>query len=136
MEGLENIQVADQPKIPGQSSAKPSSPKKITADSAAYREITPRDPVEVSLRSLLAAGVHFGHQTSRWDPKMAPFIHSVKNGIHIINLPLTLQYWQAARQAIVDCCARGGNVLFVGTKKQAQDIVIEEKVERYIFNWP
>ena len=127
MEGFDNIKAlegtnpAPQPPVSAQSAI-----AKSRSESAAHRELIAREPVEITLRSLLAAGVHFGHQTSRWEPKMAPYIHSVKNGIHIINLPQTLQYWQAAREAVVNCCARGGNVLFVGTKKQAQDIVIEE----------
>ncbi|MBL7662910.1 30S ribosomal protein S2 [bacterium] len=85
-----------------------------------------RAPVEVSLQTLLQAGVHFGHQTSRWNPRMAPYLYAVKNGIHIINLPKTLQCWQYARKVIVDTTSRGGSVLFVGTKKQAQDVIIEE----------
>lgn len=82
--------------------------------------------VEISLQTLLQSGVHFGHQTSRWHPQMGPFIHSVRNGIHIISLPKTIQYWQRAREAIVDIVGNGGSVLFVGTKKQAQEAVAEE----------
>lgn len=89
-------------------------------------DLEPRDAVEISLRSLLQAGVHYGHQTSRWNPKMAGNIHSVRNGIHIINLPKTMQAWEAARKAIVDIASKGGQVLFVGTKKQAQDAMVEE----------
>jgi small subunit ribosomal protein S2 len=88
--------------------------------------VQPRQPVELSLRTLLSAGVHFGHQTSRWNPAMAPFIHSTRNGIHIINLPKTVSAWVKARRAIVDIAANGGKVLFVGTKKQAQDPIVEE----------
>lgn len=94
--------------------------------SAMSLELEPREEVEVSLRSLLNAGAHFGHQTSRWNPAMAPYIHSVRNGIHIINLPKTLQAWEKARKVIVSVAARGGQVLFVATKKQAQDAIIEE----------
>ncbi len=89
-------------------------------------DITPRDPVEISLRSLLEAGVHFGHQTARWNPAMAKYIYGVRNGIHVVNLPKTIECWTEARQAIVDVAARGGSVLFVGTKKQAQDAIVEE----------
>ena len=89
-------------------------------------EIQDREPVEVSLRSLLQAGVHFGHQTARWAPSMAPYIHSARNGIHIVNLPHSIAAWEIARQAIVELCSRGGNVLFVGTKKQASDAIAEE----------
>ena len=89
-------------------------------------EIPPRDPVEVNLQSLLQAGVHFGHQTSRWNPKMAPFIHSAKNGLHIISLPRSIVCWELARKAIVEIAANGGNILFVGTKKQAQPVIALE----------
>ena len=89
-------------------------------------EIPDRPPVEVNLRTLLQAGVHFGHQTSRWSPAMAPYIHSSRNGIHIVNLPHTLQAWEQAREVIVKTAAAGGNVLFVGTKKQAADAVVQE----------
>lgn len=82
--------------------------------------------VEVSLRTLLEAGVHYGHQTSRWHPAMAPYIYGVRNGIHIINLPRTIQNWKLARQAILDVVSTGGNVLFVGTKKQAQEAIEQE----------
>jgi small subunit ribosomal protein S2 len=89
-------------------------------------DLEPREPVEISLRGLLQAGVHYGHQTSRWNPKMAQYIHSVRNGIHIINLPKTIQCWEAARKEIIRITSKGGQVLFVGTKKQAQDAIVEE----------
>lgn len=85
-----------------------------------------RPKAEVSLRTLLQAGAHFGHQTSRWFPGMAPYIYTARNGIHIINLPKTVQTWKVARQAIVEMASDGGSILFVGTKKQAQDAVMEE----------
>lgn len=85
-----------------------------------------RPKVEVTLQSLLEAGAHFGHQTSRWCPAMAPYIYTSRNGIHIINLPKTVQAWDRAKKAIENIVGRGGNVLFVGTKKQAQDAVMEE----------
>ncbi len=74
----------------------------------------------VSMRQLLEAGVHFGHQTRRWDPKMRPFIFTERNGIHIIDLRQTLQKVEEAAALIRDTTASGGVVLFVGTKKQAQ----------------
>lgn len=89
-------------------------------------EVEERAPVEINLRTMLEAGVHFGHQTSRWTPAMRPFIHTSRNGIHIISLPKTLQQWQVARKTIVDIAAAGGNALFVGTKKQSQEIIEEE----------
>ena len=78
------------------------------------------------LRSLLDAGVHFGHQTKRWNPKMRPFIYGARNGIHIIDLDQTTRLFKRAYDFIVETVGRGGHVLFVGTKRQAQDIVIEE----------
>ncbi len=80
----------------------------------------------VSMRELLEAGVHFGHQTRRWNPKMRPYIFTERNGIHIIDLQQTIPAMQAAYEFIADLTARGQKVLFVGTKKQAQDIVAEE----------
>ncbi|MDR2337845.1 MAG: 30S ribosomal protein S2 [Deltaproteobacteria bacterium] len=96
--------------------------KKIEEKNPA-EELPARESVEINLQTLLQAGVHFGHQTSRWNPKMAPFIHSVRNGVHIISLPRSLVCWEIARKAVVEIAANGGNILFVGTKKQAQDIV-------------
>ncbi len=86
----------------------------------------PAATVEVTLQTLLQAGAHFGHQTSRWHPAMAPFIYGNRNGIHILHLPKTLDLWRAARKVIVDTVANGGQILFVGTKKQAMTSVIEE----------
>ncbi|RMD86565.1 MAG: 30S ribosomal protein S2 [Candidatus Dadabacteria bacterium] len=83
-------------------------------------------PVEISIQSLLKAGAHFGHQTDKWNPKMAKYIYGAKSGIHIINLDLTLKAWREARKAVVNATARGGSVLFVGTKRQARRIVEEE----------
>jgi small subunit ribosomal protein S2 len=79
----------------------------------------------VTMRELLEAGVHFGHQTRRWDPKMRPYIFSERNGIHIIDLRQTLDACERAAQFIQDTVADGGTVLFVGTKKQAQSVVQE-----------
>jgi len=80
----------------------------------------------VSMKSLLEAGVHFGHQTKRWNPKMRPYIFTERNGIHIIDLQQTVKGMQDAYKYVVDLVAGGGKVLFVGTKKQAQDAVKEE----------
>ena len=79
----------------------------------------------VTMRELLEAGVHFGHQTRRWDPKMRPYIFSERNGIHIIDLRQTLEACERAAQFIQDMVTDGGTVLFVGTKKQAQSVVRE-----------
>jgi small subunit ribosomal protein S2 len=77
------------------------------------------------MRQLLEAGVHFGHQTRRWDPKMRPFIFGERNGIHIIDLRQSLDQIERAAQFIQDTTAAGGSVLFVGTKKQAQGAIRE-----------
>ncbi|MBO9456796.1 30S ribosomal protein S2 [Paracoccus sp. R12_1] len=75
---------------------------------------------EFSLRQLLEAGVHYGHQTQRWNPRMAEFIYGDRNGIHIVDLTQTVQMLDAALQVVRDTVAKGGRVLFVGTKRQAQ----------------
>jgi small subunit ribosomal protein S2 len=80
----------------------------------------------ISMRALLEAGVHFGHNTGRWNPKMRPYIFGARNGIHIIDLQHTVRLFRQAFQAVIDTCARGDLVLFVGTKKQAADVMYEE----------
>ncbi len=83
-------------------------------------------PRVVSIKALLEAGAHFGHQTNRWNPKMRPYIYTARNGIHIIDLQKTVLGLTAAYRFISDVTARGEKVLFVGTKKQAQEAVVEE----------
>jgi small subunit ribosomal protein S2 len=78
-----------------------------------------------TMRQLLEAGVHFGHHTRRWNPKMKPFIFGVRNGVHIIDLQQSVPMLHRSLQAVRDVAAGGGRVLFVGTKRQAQDIVAE-----------
>ena len=80
----------------------------------------------VSMRQLLEAGVHFGHQTRRWNPKMKPYIFAERNGIHIIDLAQTVKGLDVALAAVSETVARGEQVLFVGTKKQAQEPVAQE----------
>ena len=80
----------------------------------------------ISMKSLLEAGVHFGHQTGRWNPKMKPYIFGSRNGIHVIDLQKTSQLFDRAFYFIRDVVAQGDKLLFVGTKKQAQGIVLEE----------
>ncbi len=82
----------------------------------------------VSMKQLLEAGVHFGHQTRRWNPKMAPYIFAERNGIYIIDLQKTVKKLDEAYKFIADIAAEGGEVLFVGTKKQAQDSIREEAI--------
>ena len=78
-----------------------------------------------TMRQLLEAGVHFGHHTRRWNPKMSPYIFGVRNGVHVIDLEQTVPMLHRAMQAVRDVVAGGGRVLFVGTKRQAQEKVAE-----------
>jgi small subunit ribosomal protein S2 len=91
---------------------------------------------DFSLRQLLEAGVHFGHQTQRWNPRMAPFIYGQRNGIHIVDLTQTVPMLDAALNAVRETVARGGRILFVGTKRQAQKPIAEaaEKCAQYYMN--
>jgi small subunit ribosomal protein S2 len=87
----------------------------------------PPPPTQViSMKQLLEAGVHFGHQTKRWNPKMKPYIFGARNGIYIIDLQKTVGLFRRAYAFVAEIVGRGGTVLFVGTKKQAQDAVAEE----------
>ncbi|MDD3620706.1 MAG: 30S ribosomal protein S2 [Desulfobulbaceae bacterium] len=81
---------------------------------------------QVTMRQMLEAGLHFGHQTRRWNPKMKPYIYGPRNGIYIINLDATMRQFRHAYEFTVDLVAGGGNLLFVGTKRQAQDIITQE----------
>ena len=87
----------------------------------------------ISLKQLLDAGVHFGHQTRRWNPKMAPYIFTERNGIYIIDLQKTVKKIDEAYNFIKDTVAEGKSILFVGTKKQAQDAIKEEAVRCGMF---
>ena len=80
----------------------------------------------ISMKQLLEAGVHFGHQTRRWNPKMAPYIFAERNGIYIIDLQKTVKKVDEAYAAVSDIISEGGEILFVGTKKQAQESIKEE----------
>ena len=80
----------------------------------------------IAIKDLLEAGVHFGHQTKRWNPKMKPYIFGARNGIYIIDLSRTAELFGKAEAFVRDLAAEGKTVLFVGTKRQAQDLVVEE----------
>lgn len=80
----------------------------------------------VSMKQMLETGVHFGHQTRRWNPKMRPYIFGARNGIHIIDLQQTVKLFRTAYDKVVDTVAKGGKVLFIGTKRQAQEAVATE----------
>jgi small subunit ribosomal protein S2 len=85
-----------------------------------------RGDLPLPLKSLLDAGVHFGHQTKRWNPKMRPYIYGARNGIHIIDLDQTARLFARAFRFVEEMVARGGHLLMIGTKRQAQEIVKEE----------
>lgn len=91
---------------------------------------------QITMKQLLEAGVHFGHQTRRWNPKMKPYIFGARNGIYIIDLQKTVRYFRTAYAFIRDTVADGQKVLFVGTKKQAQESVVEEagRADQYYVN--
>ncbi len=91
---------------------------------------------EFNMRQLLEAGVHFGHQTQRWNPRMGEFIYGARNGIHIMDLTQTVPMLDAALNVIRETTAKGGRVLFVGTKRQAQQSIAEaaEKCAQYYMN--
>ncbi len=94
----------------------------------------------ISMKQLLEAGVHFGHQTRRWNPKMAEYIFTERNGIYIIDLQKTVKKVEEAYMFVREIAENGGNILFVGTKKQAQDAIKEEAIRAgmYFVNarWP
>ena len=89
----------------------------------------------VSMKQLLECGVHFGHQTRRWNPKMKPFIFTERNGIYIIDLQKTVKGLEKAYDFVREIAKAGGNVLFVGTKRQAQDPIRDEALKAGPF-WP
>jgi small subunit ribosomal protein S2 len=91
---------------------------------------------EFSMRQLLEAGVHFGHQTARWNPRMGTYIYGAKNGIHILDLTQTVPMLDKALQVVRDTVARGGRILMVGTKRQAQKAIAEaaEKSAQFYMN--
>lgn len=80
----------------------------------------------VSMKQMLETGVHFGHQTRRWNPKMKPYIFGARNGIHIIDLQQTVKLYRTAHDKVVDTVAKGGKVIFIGTKRQSQETIATE----------
>lgn len=87
----------------------------------------------INMKQLLEAGVHFGHQTSKWNPKMKPYIYGARNGIHIVDLQKTVVLFKEAYDFIADTVAHGKHVLFVGTKRQAQEAIREEATRSNMF---
>jgi small subunit ribosomal protein S2 len=90
------------------------------------QKVEKKEPVKLSMKSLLEAGVHFGHQKRRWNPKMNRYIFSARNGIHIMDLSQTLPLLQKAKEFISDIAADGKKIIFVGTKRQASEVITEE----------
>jgi len=115
------------------------APPETAAAAPAQPETPPVQPEleaaadPISMRELLESGVHFGHQTKRWNPKMRPFIYGARNGIHIVDLQQTADLFRRAYGYVVEAVARGGHVLFVGTKRQAQEIIAEEATRSGMF---
>src|SRR5215472_16522799 len=100
----------------------------ISSDTTAGLDIAQPAPSDspITIREMMEAGVHFGHQTKRWNPKMKHFIFGARNGIHIIDLQQTVRQFKRAYNFLVSSVAGGRSVLFVGTKKQAQEVMREE----------
>ncbi len=97
-----------------------------TVDPTIEQTMQSETPKKVGLRELLDAGVHLGHRTKRWNPKMRNYIYGARNGVHIIDLRKTLNLFNQALDTVSNQVARGGQVLFVGTKRQAMDVIVEE----------
>ncbi len=125
-----------QPQNPAPAPEQPAAPEAVPA-AAAPAEAAPAEATTmasalgqggtaITMKALLEAGVHFGHQTRRWNPKMKPYIFGARNGIYIIDLQKTVGLARAAFRFVSDSVAKGGTVLFIGTKKQAQDAIREE----------
>jgi small subunit ribosomal protein S2 len=93
------------------------------ASSSSFAYTLDRPVQKVSITSLLEAGAHYGHQVERWNPKMLPYLYGERNGVHIINLDLTMKRWEQARSFLLRVVANGGNVLMVGTKIQGREVV-------------
>jgi small subunit ribosomal protein S2 len=103
------------------------SPDAAAANMNEFAEIqAAASEFNLTVKDLIESGVHFGHQTKRWNPKMRPFIYGARNGIHIIDLDQTIELFKRAYNHVVQTVARGGHVLFVGTKRQAAEVIAEE----------
>lgn len=105
--------------------AAPEAPAPSATAAALTSDVASGD-LPIGLRAFIEAGVHFGHQTKRWNPRMRPYIFGARNGIHIVDLDQTALLFKKAFHFVSDAVARGGQVLFVGTKRQAADIIAEE----------
>jgi small subunit ribosomal protein S2 len=121
---METQQQPQQPAAPAPEAAAPAAP--AAAPQTEMAAALGVGGTAITMKQLLEAGVHFGHQTKRWNPKMKPYIFGARNGIYIIDLQKTVGLARAALRFVSDATAKGGSVLFVGTKKQAQDAIREE----------
>jgi small subunit ribosomal protein S2 len=107
--------------------AEPNPATDTTTQASPPDEAGPRSKTDVvSLRDLLESGVHLGHHTKRWNPKMRRYIYGVRNGVHIVDLRLTQKLFNQAYETVVNLVSKGGQVLFVGTKRQAMEVITEE----------
>jgi small subunit ribosomal protein S2 len=128
---MENQQIQQQPTPEPVPEAAPAPAAAPAADAMATA--LGGTGTAITMKQLLEAGVHFGHQTKRWNPKMKPYIFGARNGIYIIDLQKTVGLARQALRFVSDAAAKGGSVLFVGTKKQAQDAVREEAARSGMF---
>lgn len=110
-------------KAPGTEN-QPASSETGTAAATEMAAYSPERPV--TLQQLIEAGVHFGHQTNRWNPKMEQYIYGTRSGIHIIDLDQTLRAFRRVYSFVMEAVARGGHILFVGTKRQAREVILEQ----------
>jgi small subunit ribosomal protein S2 len=118
---------------PTPEAAAPAPETAPAAETMASALVSGSTGTAITMKQLLEAGVHFGHQTKRWNPKMKPYIFGARNGIYIIDLQKTVGLARGALRFVSDAVAKGGNVLFVGTKKQAQDAIREEASRSTMF---
>ena len=117
-----------------ESETQTSSPSASLSLPPGSSQDAPSFDTPITIREMMEAGVHFGHQTKRWNPKMKSFIFGARNGIHIIDLQHTVKLFNKAYQFIVNTVAAGDPVLFVGTKKQAQEVIQEEAKRAGMFH--
>src|SRR5262245_27681031 len=104
----------------------PSTPPSSVPHSSSDGTQPPPGDSPITIREMMEAGVHFGHQTKRWNPKMKSYIFGARNGIHIIDLQQTVRAFKRAYRFLVSTVSNGRSVLFVGTKKQAQEVMRDE----------
>src|ERR1700737_5575455 len=109
-------------------SASSSASVNAWGDPRRGRRLKEKSLAAIAMKDLLEAGVHFGHQTKRWNPKMKEYIFGERNGIYIIDLGKTVKLFKEAEDFVMNLAAEGKTILFVGTKRQAQDVIAEESV--------